>query len=126
MGQNLAIDTGDLFILNSCLDRLTQIKHPQTKAVFRDILQLWTLTVIKNDESISEDSHGEIEKLIAEFCEKLTPEVLGILESVSAGETVIGSPFADESGHGFEKYMSFVLSQPKKDRAEYWKLVAER
>jgi hypothetical protein len=55
----------------------------------------------------------------------LTPEVLGVLESVSAGETVIGSPFADESGHGFEKYMNFVLSQPRKDRADYWKIVAE-
>lgn len=60
MGQNLAIDTGDLFILNSCLERLNQIRHPQTKAVFQDILQLWTLTVIKSDESVSEDSHGEI------------------------------------------------------------------
>jgi hypothetical protein len=51
---------------------------------------------------------------------------LGILEAISADEHVLGSPFADERGNGFEKYMTFVLSQPRKDRADYWKLVAER
>ena len=52
--------------------------------MFEDLLHLWTLIVIRNDEAISENQHGEVEKIISELCEKLTPEVLGILEAVSA------------------------------------------
>lgn len=39
---------------------------------------------------------------------------------------MLGSPIADQNGKGFEKYMNFVLSQPRKDRVDYWKTVAER
>jgi hypothetical protein len=49
---------------------------------------------------------------------------LGLLEVAAAGESVIGSPFADEDGKGFDKYVKFVLEQPRKDRSDYWKLVA--
>jgi hypothetical protein len=68
LGQTLSIDTGYLYILNSCLERLKSIKHPQTRQVFQDTLQLWALTVIRNDETISEGLHGDIEKLIDELC----------------------------------------------------------
>lgn len=44
-----------------------------------------------------------------QYSHKLTPEVLGLLEAVSANENVLGTPFADENGKGFEKYVSFVL-----------------
>jgi len=84
LGHNLSNYTGDLYILNSCLERLNLIKHTSTKKVFEDLLHLWTLIVIRNDEAISENQHGEVEKIISELCEKLTPEVLGILEAVSA------------------------------------------
>ena len=43
---------------------------------------------------------------------------------VAAGEKVLGSPFADENGEGFNKYVNFILEQPRKEKASYWKLVA--
>jgi hypothetical protein len=49
---------------------------------------------------------------------------LGLLEVVAAGEKVLGSPFADENGEGFNKYVNFILEQPRKEKASYWKLVA--
>ena len=61
-----------------------------------------------------------------EFSLKLTPQVLGLLGAVSTNDVVIGSPIADENGKGFEKYMNFILSQPRKDRAEYWNFIADR
>lgn len=38
LGQNISIDAGDLYILNSALERLDQIKDQKTKAVFKLIL----------------------------------------------------------------------------------------
>jgi hypothetical protein len=49
---------------------------------------------------------------------------LGLLEVVAAGEEVLGSPFADEKGEGFNKYVNLVLQQPRKEKAGYWKAVA--
>lgn len=126
LGQTLALDTGDLYILNSCLTVANSIKHAPTKQVFLDVLHLWALTVVRNDEGVSEQQHPIIEAMILELSEKLSPEILGLLEAVSTDDRVIGSPFADESGKGFEKYMQFVLSRPRKQRAEYWQTVAER
>jgi len=37
----------------------------------------------------------------------------------------LGSPFADENGKGFDKYVKFILDQPKKERADYWRVVAD-
>jgi hypothetical protein len=53
------------------------------------------------------------------------PELLGLLESVVAGEEVLGSPFANERGEGFKKYMNYVLQKPRSARADYWQMVAE-
>ena len=49
LGQTLALDTGDLYILNSCLTVANNIKHAPTKQVFLDVLHLWALTVVRND-----------------------------------------------------------------------------
>lgn len=40
-----------------------------------------------------------------ELCEKLTKESLGLLESLSADDELIGSPFACPHGKGMEKYI---------------------
>lgn len=95
LGQTLALDTGDLYILNSCLTVANSIKHAPTKQVFLDVLHLWALTVIRSDEGVSEQQHPIIEAMILEMSEKLSPEILGLLESVSTDDRVIGSPFAD-------------------------------
>jgi hypothetical protein len=79
LGQTLALDAGDLYILNSCQSMLATIKDEKTKGVFESVLHLWVLTVVRNDETIPEGLHGEIEKLILEKSEELTPEVLGLL-----------------------------------------------
>jgi hypothetical protein len=84
------------------------------------MLHIWALTVLRNDESITETDHALIEKTILEFSEALVPELLGILESVVAGEEVLGSPFANEKGQGFKKYMDFILRKPRLARADYW------
>jgi hypothetical protein len=67
LGQNISIDAGDLYILNSALEWLDQIKDPKTKAVFKLILYIWALTVAIND-SFSESEHGDIEKLMIDLC----------------------------------------------------------
>jgi len=51
--------------------------------------------MLKNDEGINENDHALIEKTILSYCEKLVPEVLGILESLVAGEEVLGTPLAN-------------------------------
>lgn len=38
MGQNLSLDTGDLYILNSSIEKMNNIKDPKTKDVFQNIL----------------------------------------------------------------------------------------
>jgi len=59
------------------------------------MLHLWALQMLKNDEGINENDHALIEKTILSYCEKLVPEVLGILESLVAGEEVLGTPLAN-------------------------------
>jgi hypothetical protein len=46
------------------------------------------------------------------------------LEAVAPGEQVLGSPFADEKGEGFSKYVNLILSKERKERPSYWKVVA--
>lgn len=85
-GHSVSILAGNLYILNLCLDKLKEIKDEKTKQVFNNILHIWVLTVLKNDDSINESDHVLIEKTILEFSEGLVPELLGILEAVVAGE----------------------------------------
>lgn len=53
LGQNVSIDAGDLYILNSSLQRLEEIKDPNTKAVFKLILEIWALSVALSDDTFS-------------------------------------------------------------------------
>ena len=61
-----------------------------------------------------------------ELCESVKGEVLGVVEAVAAKESILGSPFANEDGKGFEKYMDLVLGKPRKEKADYWRIIAER
>ncbi len=45
--------------------------------------------------------HASIEKQIMKLCEVIANESLGILESLSACDKIIGSPFACPEGQGF-------------------------
>jgi len=119
-GQKVAHYTVDLYILDLCLNRMKTIKHEATRQVFEDCLHVWTLLVLKGDESINENDHPLIETTIMKYCSELIPEVLGILESIVAGEEVLGSPFANEEGRGFEKYVQLLMKQPRNQRASYW------
>jgi hypothetical protein len=61
------------------------------------------------------------------LCEIVANESLGILESLSACDKVIGSPFACPEGQGFEKYVTMVRAQGKEnERVEWWKLLKEK
>lgn len=53
LGQTVSIDAGDLYILNSSLQRLAEIKDPRTQAVFKLILEIWALTVSLSDDTFS-------------------------------------------------------------------------
>jgi hypothetical protein len=40
---------------------------------------------------------------------------------------VIGSPFADESGKGMEKYMEHFMSvKGNREKPEWWKIIVDR
>lgn len=67
LGQTLAMLTADLYILDLCVAKLNQIKHEGTKKVFKALIQIWALTVLRNDESINERDHSLIEKTILEY-----------------------------------------------------------
>lgn len=55
------------------------------------------------------------------LCEQVSNESLGILESLSTNDRVIGSPFACPNGKGFEKYVAMVRAAGKENqRAEWW------
>ena len=94
-GKSVSLYVVDLYILDLCLDKMKDFKDEKTLKIFKNILTIWALTVLKNDEGINEMHHALIERVLLEHCEKLVPEVLGILESVVAGEEVLGSPFAN-------------------------------
>ena len=125
-GQKVAHYTVDLYILDLCLKKLPTIQHERTRQVFEDCLHVWSLLMLKGDEAINEDDHPLIETTLMGFCEKLIPEVLGMLESIVAGEEVLGSPFADQHGRGFEKYVDMLMKQPRNQRASYWETVASK
>ena len=48
-GQQVALLTGDLFILLSCLQRLKEMKHEPSRETFSNLLHLWSLTVLRQD-----------------------------------------------------------------------------
>lgn len=49
-------------------------------------MTLWMLRVYREDEMVDSEHHAMIEDRIMEYCEKLTPEVLGLVEALSACE----------------------------------------
>lgn len=53
LGQSLAMLTGDLYILDLCLSKLKEISHEPTKKVYSQILIVWALTVLREDETIN-------------------------------------------------------------------------
>jgi hypothetical protein len=85
------------------------------------------LRVYREDEMVDSEHHAMIEERIMEYCEKLTPEVLGLVEALSACEKVIGSPFANESGNGMENYMEqFMSVKGNREKPEWWKIIVDR
>jgi hypothetical protein len=98
LGQRVASLVADLYVLDLCLEKLSEVKDKKTKTVFENLLHVWTLITLKNDELINELDHPLIERTMHEYCQKLVPEALGILESITAGEEILGSPFANEQG----------------------------
>jgi hypothetical protein len=52
---------------------------------------------------------------------------LGLLEAISSDDSVIGSPFADPDGQGFEKYMKLIMnSKDVMKKPDWWRLIANR
>jgi len=52
LGHTLAMMTGDLYILDLCLNKINQIKDSNTRTIFKDIVHLWALVALRKDESI--------------------------------------------------------------------------
>ena len=73
-----------------------------------NVTKLWLLKVFRYDEYVDGVHHKTIEKLMMNYCKLLTPECLGLLESISTCDKVIGSPFACPDGKGMEKYIYLV------------------
>ena len=71
------------------------------------------MKVFKDDDLVDGVKHELIEGIIMEMSEKLAPEALKILECVSADDKVIGSPFADPKGKGFDKYIEIIKKSNK-------------
>ncbi len=58
------------------------------------------------------------------LCKILTHESLGLLESLSACDVVIGAPFACPEGKGMEKYISFIENSKKMtNKPDWWKIL---
>ena len=66
------------------------------------------LKVLRYDEFIDGVHHKIIERQMMILCKQLAKESLGILESISACDKVIGAPFACPEGKGMDKYIEFV------------------
>jgi len=76
---------------------------------------------------IDSEHHKIIEDRMMEYCEKLTPEVLGLLEALCACDKVVGSPFADQEGKGMEKYLEHVLAvKGGREKPEWWGMLVDR
>jgi len=90
-------------------------------------MSLWMLKVYRDDEMIENENHKFIEDRIIEYCEKLAPEVLGLLEALSACDQVIGSPFADPQGKGMDKYVDHFMSvKGNREKPEWWQMLVNR
>jgi hypothetical protein len=82
------------------------------------------LKVYRYDEFVDGVHHGIIEKLMMALSKEISNEALGLLESLSADDKVIGSPFACPEGLGFEKYMEMVENSNKMmTKPEWWKML---
>lgn len=103
------------------------MQDQNNKRVFTLLINLWLLKTYLEDENIDRFHHQTIENLIMEYCEALTPEVLGLLETLSADDKIIGSPFADDNGKGIHKYLDLVLqNNPTNKRVDWWEMIVNR
>jgi hypothetical protein len=90
------------------VEKINSATNKTYKELFYCITLLWLMKVFKEDDLVDGENHGIIEEIMMEMSEKLAPEALKILECVGADDQVIGSPFADPKGKGFEKYIEIL------------------
>jgi hypothetical protein len=127
LGKNLALSIGDLFFLQASMRALKKFENENNKKVVRDLVVLWQLKMFREDEFIDQKHHGMIEDIMAEYCERVSKESLGLLDAISADDSVIGSPFADPDGKGFEKYIGFIMnSKDVMKKPDWWRLISNR
>lgn len=92
----------------------------------KELTQLWMLKVYRYDEFVDGVHHAVIERLMMILCKAISKEALGLLESLSTCDKVIGSPFACPKGLGFSKYMDIVENSKKmKTKPEWWEMLKE-
>ena len=49
------------------------------------------------------------------------------MDAISTDDAVIGSPFADPTGNGFEKYMHLIMnSKDVMKKPDWWRIIANR
>lgn len=126
LGREVALTYGDLSILTTMLEAISQSKNLTNKHILETSTRLWLLTIYRKDEFVDIKQHPLIESLISEQTHLLAVHSLEVLKVISTDDEIIGSPFADPNGQGIEKYLNIVMSKPTNKRPEWWEMVITR
>jgi hypothetical protein len=94
LGKTIALILGDLFYLQNAMAKLDTFSSVSTRNTFATLTRLWFLKVLRENEFVDGTHYTIIERLMGKLCDEVANESLGILESLSTCDKVIGSPFA--------------------------------
>lgn len=106
---------------------VSAFRSPANRNVYRDCIILWALRTLKKDAYGTPQTQSLVKALMEEYVEILAKEALALLEVLAAPSRILNSPFADEDGQGFARYLNMVFTGKDTFRkVEWFKLLTER
>ena len=127
--QTAAKAYGELFCFNEAVIAMENSKCEKTKAVFKNVLDLWTLSRIDEDwgsfrfnDFINSEQYKFVKELIIERCFELKEEVVGIIDAIAPPDHVHGSPLGCYDGNIYNKFLNIVMTAPRcYEKVSWWR-----
>ena len=127
--QSAAKAYGELFCFNESAKSLEKGTCQKTNAVYKKLLDLWTLNKINEDwgcfrhhDFINNEQYEWVKELIIERNFELKNEVVGIIDAIAPPDSVHGSPLGSFDGDLYNRFLNMVMTAPGcYEQISWWK-----
>lgn len=117
--QVAAKSYGELYCFNEAVKALGGCPCENTKIVFKNLIDLWTLYRVDEDwgsfrlyDFLNSEHFKMVKEMIIEKNLELKSEIVSIVDSIAAPDNVHGSPLGAYDGNIYNKFLNMVMTAP--------------